>query len=136
MKTNLPKDKIIAVANDLVTNYPNQIDDHIKVQKILYFLDLDYKKKNDEPFFSDQFEAWIYGPVSRRIFSIIRENGLVFKTDYELSDDDKKFIKKDVKQYLKYDSFDLVLLSHQSQPWIEARKGFPSGEPCTKKIKL
>jgi len=57
MKTNLPKDKIIAVANDLVTNYPNQIDDHIKVQKILYFLDLDYKKKNDEPFFSDQFEA-------------------------------------------------------------------------------
>jgi len=39
MKTNLEKDKIVAIANYLVTNYPDQIDDYIKVQKVLYFLD-------------------------------------------------------------------------------------------------
>ncbi|MCL8211400.1 hypothetical protein LD125_00481 [Mesoplasma sp. JKS002658] len=136
MKTNLEKDKIVAIANYLVTNYPDQIDDYIKVQKVLYFLDWDYKQETGHLLFEDQFEAWVYGPVNRRIFALMKNNNLVFESDYKLSEEDKKFIKRDVKKYLNYLSFDLVTLSHQSQPWVEARKGLSTYEPSRKKIKF
>gem|GEM_PF-1928058 len=58
----------------------------------------------------------MYGPVNRRIFALMKNNDLVFTTSYKLSEKEEKFIKKDVKKYLDCPSFDLVTLSHQSQP--------------------
>lgn len=136
MKTNLQKTKIVDVANYLTTNYSNKISDHIKLQKILYFLDWDYKQETGQLLFEDQFEAWVYGPVNRKIFALMKNNDLKFTTDYQLSEEDKKFIKKDVKKYLDYPSFDLVTLSHQSEPWIEARRGLSTYEPSRRKIKF
>lgn len=66
----------------------------------------------------------------------MKEMNLKFTTDYLLSEEDKKFIKKDVKKYLEYPSFDLVTLSHQSEPWVEARKGLSTYEPSRRKIKF
>lgn len=40
----------------------------MKLQKLIYFLYKDYLKATDERLFTDQFEAWQYGPVLTSVY--------------------------------------------------------------------
>ena len=41
--------------------------DEMKLHKLLYFVQRESIIQNGEPLFSEQFEAWKYGPVLREI---------------------------------------------------------------------
>lgn len=47
----------------------------MKLQKLMYFLYREYAQKTGQPLFSDQFEAWKYGPVLSNIYYIFQNYG-------------------------------------------------------------
>jgi uncharacterized phage-associated protein len=47
----------------------------MKLQKLLYFVASDYAKATGKPLFSEQFQAWDYGPVVRSVYDEFRSFG-------------------------------------------------------------
>lgn len=59
------------VAN-IIVNYANKENKpitNLHLQKILYFVWIDYFIKNDTHLFEDNFEAWKLGPVVRSVYN-------------------------------------------------------------------
>lgn len=42
--------------------------DKLQIQKLVYFVYIEYFKKHDEPLFEDKFVTWKYGPVIERLY--------------------------------------------------------------------
>lgn len=135
---------IFSISKYLVEKY--DIKQSTKLQKILYFLYLDYLKQYGKKLFEDEFEAWVYGPVVRKIFNHMKDNGCIFSlieewNTYELTeikelDDEgiKNFIDEDIKKYLSLSSIELVEKSHNTLPWKETRGELEYDEPSDKVI--
>ncbi|MCL6429045.1 hypothetical protein LT335_00606 [Spiroplasma sp. JKS002669] len=143
------QNKLFAITDYIIKRH--KVTDSVKIQKILYFLYLEYLKEKNQKLFEDEFEAWIYGPVLRTVYNHLKYNGLFFD-EYEtldidkgpifikfLSLDDKEimaFIDKKITKYKNQNTFNLVEKTHQTSPWIKARKGLKEDEPSTRKIKF
>ncbi len=50
---------------------------HLKVQKLLYYIQGYHLAYFDEPVIEDDFEAWVHGPVSRRLFDRLKDKSLL-----------------------------------------------------------
>ncbi len=48
---------------------------HLKLQKILYYVQGEYLAKYKEPLFPEEIEAWRYGPVVRAVYYKYVSNG-------------------------------------------------------------
>lgn len=129
VKKKFNNDILLSITKYIVEKY--KITQPVKLQKMLYFLYLDYLKQTGEKLFDDDFEAWIYGPVLPKVFYYIKNYGFNFEIEegtnfFEISDlsDNKtrKFIDKNIKKYLQLSSFDLVEMAHETEPWKNARK--------------
>nr|DAM94001.1 MAG TPA: hypothetical protein [Caudoviricetes sp.] len=62
--------KALEVAKYVVTKckkdeYPIS---NLQLQKILYYIQHDFLKKNNKPLFDDDFEAWKFGPVVPSVY--------------------------------------------------------------------
>lgn len=140
------KDKLFSIVSYLINNH--KITEPVKLQKILYFLYLDYLKQYDEKLFEDKFEAWVYGPVLRRVYYHLRYVGVNFD-EYENFDENKytctkiipledkkiiKFIDDKIEKYKNKNTFVLVEEAHNTEPWINARKGLDKHETSREKI--
>ena len=99
---------------------------HLKLQKLLYYVQANYLAKHKEPFFADSIEAWKYGPVVRKVWEKYndkkREPLLEETASFLLTTDQKKHIKAVLSEYLGYSAYELVECVHQEAPWIEAYK--------------
>ena len=60
--------------------------DEMKLHKLLYFAQRESIIQTDEPLFTDEFEAWKYGPVLKEI-----------RIHYKNDDFDKKYDNKNLK---------------------------------------
>lgn len=135
MKKKEIRDNLLSITKYLVEKY--KIIKPVKLQKILYFLYLDYLKENNEKLFDEKFEAWVYGPVLRDVFYHIKYNGFNFEIEendtlIEICDLNnekiKLFIDSKVNKYLKIPTFDLVEMAHNTSPWKNARKDLKDNE--------
>lgn len=150
MKKIEKEDRLFAITDYLVQKH--KITEPVKIQKILYFLYLEYLKEKKKKLFEEEFEAWVYGPVLRRVYNHLRYNGLTFN-EYETFDSEKDeyiftkiiplkdqetidFINKKIKKYKNKTTFILVEEAHKTKPWINARKGLKESEISTEKIKF
>ena len=82
--------------------------------------------------FNEDFEAWVHGPVNRKLYNKYK--------NYSYHDIDKlnnkvdlysyidKFLEDVWNEYGKYNGDELESISHQELPWINARKGLKSYE--------
>lgn len=92
---------------------------HLKLQKILYFVNLEYLKKNNYMLIDDTFQAWPYGAVIPSIYELFKFNAAYDckLDDYEIKNkDDLKILAtldSRIKELLKMKPWDLVKLSHQ-----------------------
>lgn len=137
---------LLSITKYIVEKYNIKLS--VKLQKILYFLYLDYLKETNQKLFKEEFEAWVYGPVVPEIFYFIQSHGFDFSEyfDYEANKvveikslenlELKKFIDNNIKKYKKYPTEKLVNLSHRTFPWENARKGLKYNEPSNEKIKF
>jgi len=120
----------------------------LKLQKLLYYIQAWYLVHYNEPMFDEEFQAWIHGPVNRKIFDRFKTNKFIYS---EINEEDiivknpiKKLKKKKKKKelidsvldvYMKYSGSQLEALSHSEKPWKEARNGYSHSARCEKPIK-
>lgn len=107
---------------DICTRMENSISD-LKLQKVLYYIQLAFISSRKEDAFTDEMEAWPYGPVVRAVYDAYSSYGSTkICLRYEKSDvfdeAEKKIIHFVLLQCLEENVWDLVEMSHVANgPW-------------------
>ncbi len=124
--------------------YPNM--SHLKLQKLLYYIQSWHLVFFDkEKLFDDSFEAWVHGPVSRKIYNYFKEQSLIHKeleknSDFNidlnsiLSQEQVELIDDVLEEYGDKTPYHLECLTHEEKPWIEARGNCSISERCDNTI--
>lgn len=136
----------------IITHYINTKGDsvsHKKLQKLLYYVESWHLVNFDEPILDENFQAWVHGPVIPELYHELKEFGFndlaIINDEHEtideeinsiitknkLTDDKLEFIYSVLDNYGGFSSFELELLSHSEQPWIDARGDCAPHERCT-----
>lgn len=129
--------KAIDISNYLITLANSQIDEdfwisewltHLKLQKVLYFIQATYLVNFDEKAFEEQIMAWKYWPIVREIYEIFKgswNSPLSIYWSYEediISEDDKKTINDIWEFFGKYSAYQLIDMTHSHLPWQKAKQ--------------
>ncbi|MGN1014700.1 MAG: Panacea domain-containing protein [Butyricicoccus sp.] len=102
---------------------------NLKLQKILYFIQAQFLVFNPEhnPCFREQIEAWTFGPVVPVVYRQYRLYGnahipsLDDERDFDvIRIEDRNMIDNVVDQCADYTAAQLVELTHNQTPWMEA----------------
>lgn len=98
----------------------------MKLQKLVYYCQAWSLVWDDKPLFPEEIEAWANGPVVRELYD--RHRGMFrvhnWKGDPEkLTTDEKETIDAVLDFYGHRSSQWLSDLTHQEDPWVEARRG-------------
>lgn len=115
-----------------------------KLQKLLYyayswglvFLN-DDKDNLENTLFDAEFEAWVHGPVIRKVYGRYASKG--FQTikkielkNMELPEDIEDILEQVYGAYGEFNGNQLESLTHSEQPWQEARQGLLPMDSSTK----
>lgn len=114
---------------------------NLKLQKVMYFLNVVYLLKNKEDLITDnKFEKWSYGPVIRQVYSqyarfgsleitcipiykyLVEKNGQYEVEEYKFdfknyNHDVKVFVSENIDFFLKFEPFELVEKTHMDPQW-------------------
>lgn len=99
--------------------------DQFKVQKTLYFCQCWSLALRDQPLFSDDIQAWRYGPVVPAVYQQLSHRGDEYiepcapPTLEELSQDDRDFIDSVWHDVRPYSGRAMKEWTHQLGPWTE-----------------
>jgi uncharacterized phage-associated protein len=123
---------------------------HLKLQKLLYYVQGYHLAYFETPLFNEDFEAWVHGPVCREVFNKVKEHSLLYndlqfilesgdtppdkKISEQLSADQLDLINDVLTEYKDLTGLELENLTHQESPWLEARDGYDIGERCSQTI--
>lgn len=95
--------------------------DNLKLQKILYFVWIDYYKKTGKRLFEDSIQAWKYGPVVPKVYTKYREcvaEPILYREKASLSEEDKRILRPFIEEYNKRSVSSLVRETHrEGGPW-------------------
>lgn len=149
MSVNKPNSGTSVLTAQDVANYllafSNETGDaitNLKLQKMLYYVQAWYLANHNEPLFSEDFEAWIHGPVIPSLYHQYKVfGGSPIESDLKEVDlknniDSEKlnFIKEVIEVYMPYGGYKLELMTHNEQPWIEARGQLEPDQHCSEII--
>ncbi|MDQ7982820.1 MAG: DUF4065 domain-containing protein [Spiroplasma sp.] len=108
---------------------------NLKIQKLLYFIEASFLVKFNTKLFSQNFEAWDYGPVIPSLYQGLKkfERKPIFFDEFKKSGNYKNvinslnekqldFLEESFIKFNKFSSFELVSLSHIYGPWKEVAK--------------
>ena len=102
---------------------------NLKLQKVLYYIQVKCLQKNGVPAFEDNIEAWRHGPVVRDVYNafcayianpISDDDPDVTKNQVKIDDATSQCIADIVDRTIPYDPWELVDKSHESAPWRSA----------------
>jgi len=98
---------------------------NLKLQKILYFAQAYYLAKFNKPLFSNNIEAWEYGPVIPDVYRKFKKygsNSIILEEDESsLSEKDKEILSKEIwETFGGYSVSRLVDITHAHTPWKDA----------------
>lgn len=129
LEMNNEESKLYSVALQIIKTLGETTP--LALQKILYFINGFSKQILNSELFSNNPEAWIYGPVYKDLydcFSYYKYNNI----DYEellkdcvlnLNKEEEEYITKMSILFGCYSGNVLREMSHLTQPWISAREG-------------
>ena len=119
---------------------------HLKLQKLLYYVQAYHLAYFKIPLIDDDFEAWVHGPVSRKVFDLLKDKSLLYvDLKYRAEGDDlsptvqiQSGLTKEQLDWVNYvlgefstlSGPELESLTHSEAPWIDARKGFGPADRC------
>lgn len=99
---------------------------NLKLQKMLYFLWIDYYKTTNRMLFTENICAWQFGPVVPEVYyEFCPYGGMPINKQYDivLNGIELDTIKNSIDKYLKYSVRNLVDLTHQiGKPWDSVYK--------------
>lgn len=90
--------------------------------------------------FSDRFQAWVNGPVNRKLFNehqhmrIISEYDLQSIPEHEFSESEELVINAVLEVYGCMSVQDIINLTHNEKPWKDAREGLKPSDRSTNLI--
>lgn len=102
---------------------------NLKLQKVLYYIQVKCLQKNGVPAFEDNIEAWRHGPVVRDVYNafcayianpISDDDPDVTKNQVKIDDATSQCIADIVDRTIPYDPWELVDKSHETAPWRSA----------------
>lgn len=112
---------------------------HLKLQKILYYLQGEFLKRYHKPLFDAEIQAWPYGPVVPDVYYQLCSNGALplysdakstdDKADLrELDADENNTIRSKLNELLPQTARQLVTKTHQEKPWLKHKGEVDQGE--------
>ena len=118
----------------------------LMLQKLLYFIQGVYSALYGRPIFKEDCRAWVHGPVYPEVYELFRDFkynpiddarfALLEGTEDALTEEEKKVIDLVVNTFGMYGGKVLERITHNEDPWKEARKGYgdsiPSNELLSK----
>ena len=109
---------------------------NLRLQKLLYFVQVEFIKTFNEAAFKEEIVAWSFGPVVPEIYRKYkvfgRENILINRDsdarlpfwvdtlDSQIGEDDAKVIDKVLNEASDISTAELVRISHVQDPWRNA----------------
>jgi len=112
---------------------------HLKLQKILYYIQAWHLAIYDSPLFEGKFQAWVHGPVNRQIYNRFKSSKYLYSEinlediinkNVSLTEEKQLHINSVLETYMPYSGAELELISHRETPWINARKGYSDNQYC------
>lgn len=118
---------------------------HLKLQKVLYYIQAYHLAYFNLPLIEDDFQAWVHGPVSRKVFNNVRDLSVLYdeihyfqaegeehieKKMAHLVKDQLELIDEIILEYGALSGIQLESLTHSESPWINARRGFGASQRC------
>ena len=107
---------------------------HKKLQKLCYYAQCwHFYFCNKERLADTDFQAWVHGPVSRKLYDTYRDYRYEEIPQYdgkiEIADESMEVIKSVYRAYGHLDANQLESLSHSEKPWQNARVGLTDYDP-------
>lgn len=114
---------------------------HKKLQKLCYYAQAWHYALTGKRLVSNEFQAWVHGPVCPELYSNYRQWGWMDIPQVEepvnLSDSrSQEIVKLVYNTYGHLTGDQLEALTHSEEPWNHARKGYRIGEYCTEAIDI
>ena len=94
-------ERIIDVAQYIYEEYKRQsgeVIDEMKLHKLLYLAQRESLAITNEPLFSEVFEGWKYGPVSKEVRTLYTEDGMYYEDRRTLSPEATYIVKNVILQ--------------------------------------
>ena len=113
---------------------------HLRLQKLLYYVQGWHLAAYGKPLFSGRIEAWKHGPVVKELwpsFADFRYAAIPPSKGAEppaLAAKEKEFIRNVWEEYKQYSATALRTMTHQEAPWQEARAGLSPDVRCDNEI--
>jgi len=109
-----------------------------KLQKLVYYSQAWHLVWDGEPLFEEHIEAWANGPVVPALYRVHKGDFKIHKWPggkvKNLTDSQKSTIDAVWDYYGHRSGAWLRQLTHQEQPWIDARDGLAPSERGTRQI--
>lgn len=113
---------------------------HLQLQKLLYFVQGWSLAANGQQLFEGTIEAWVHGPVVRELYPEFADYGSdpipAHHADgsESLTEEERRIIESVWSHYGRYSASELRRLSHETEPWREAREGLDADTPSNRPI--
>lgn len=103
---------------------------NLQLQKILYYIQLNFYRKLDQPAFEDDFIAWQYGPVIEKIYHIYHIYGssdickIYPEVERLFVGNDRSVVDFVINACINISAWELVGKSHRENgPWDKVYRG-------------
>ena len=113
----------------------------LMLQKLLYFIQGIYSALYGKPIFEEDCRAWIHGPVYPEVYGLFRDFkynpiddarfALLEGKEDALTNDEKRVIDLVINTFGMYSGKVLEKITHNEDPWMEARKRYGNGIPSS-----
>lgn len=131
-------ENVLEVAKYLISKFPPAQITSLKLQKLLYYSQAWNLAIQGKPLFDEPIEAWVHGPVVRRVFNEYKEyrwRPLPYpETLPKLSGVSQRHLDEIVRLYGQYSAVQLEHLTHADKPWLDARKGLRPDQSSSSEI--
>lgn len=114
---------VIDVANYVIRYYNDRKIDitHLKLQKLLYYIQINFLVRLNQPCFEDEIVALHYGPVVPRVLMEFRQYGASqLKYNNYNNINNENLILEVLEIFKNYTASQLVDLTHKQAPWRDA----------------
>ena len=141
IKKNLSTIDAIILSDYILLRYGPM--SHLKLQKLLFYCDAYHLAYFNKPLVNDEFEAWVHGPVLRRVYDELKDKSklyaeLSFDKDVReievqfsiLTQSQQDLIADVLSNLAEWSEFQLEAATHRDKPWMEARIGYAPGDKC------
>lgn len=130
--------KATDVANWFIGKFAESGDvvTHLKVQKLLYYSEAWNQVINGEELFDGQIQAWAHGPVVPEVFHEFKQHGWNPLPVPEVgnipkfSEETENVLKQVIDTYGELPAKTLENMTHEDEPWIQARGNLEPEERC------